>query len=518
MYFNSITINDQLYETIVNSIITDNVLTLSHISNQIDLRILDQNYGNIFLILAIQHVSLNVIQYLLDILQFDIRAKNSSGECPFDYAIRDRNHMIRTIFSNHKNNIKPLSLKDTASLSKRKRLNSGIDCFTPISSPKDCINNSIKSTPSDIQKRFIEKLDKLQLSSPTKELIQQKINTISTYNGNADWLESFFKIPFNNFATLPVNRLENKIEDIRNYFVNVKLMLDKSTYGMDHVKEEIIDIVAQLVSSPQSQIKVIGLCGSPGIGKTHLIKNGLAKILERPFQHLCMGGVSDASYLVGHSHTYTNSKYGTIVNCLIDAKVMNPIIFMDEVDKISNSDKGVDLQNVLIHLTDPVQNNSFIDKYFQNIEIDISRVMFVFSFNDESRIDPILKDRIHIIRLKNPSIEDKVNIAKYHLIPSILSNINLPFVEFTDKHIRLIIDEYCRSDAGVRSLKRMIESLLLKINTSIYNPCSNYKSLKYLLTDQIEHLSHIKVSNDMIKEILIKPEDEFDHLYGRMYL
>jgi ATP-dependent Lon protease len=495
--------SDQLYDNIIDCITYDNVLALANIAQHVDLQYLDESYGNIFLILAINNNAINVINYLLDNHLFDITAKNKDGECPFDYAIRSYNNIIRQLFINHRNETKPIHLQTTASLSKRKRLNSGL-----IETPT-VPENTTKTPKSN---NFIERLDELNLPESVSDIVKQKINSITSYNGNTEWLENFFKIPFNKYAKLPVNKIENTIDEIRNYFLHINLMLNKAAYAMDNVKEEIIDIIAQLVSSPQSSIKVIGLCGSPGIGKTHLIKNGLASILNRPFQHLCMGGVSDASYLIGHSHTYTNSKYGTILNCLMNAKVMNPIIFMDEIDKISASDKGMDIQNVLIHLTDPVQNNSFIDKYFQNIEIDLSKVMFIFSFNDEDRIDPILRDRIHIVHVKNPTVDDKINIAKYHLIPTILTNINLPFIDLSEKKIRYIIEQYCKHDIGVRSLKRNIETLLLKINSSIYNPCTKYKSLQHI------DMNQVKISINMIEEILIKPELSSDELYGRMYL
>jgi glycosyltransferase involved in cell wall biosynthesis len=144
--------------------------------------------------------------------------------------------------------------------------------------------------------------------------------------------------------------------------------------------------------------RVICLQGQAGVGKTSFIRNGISKILNRPFKHINMGGICDGDYLIGHESTYVGSKPGMIVNSLIESKVMNPIIFMDEVDEISNSEKGIDVQSVLIHLTDPVQNSDFQDKYFGGLKIDLSKVLFVFSCNDESKISPILKDRLNIIK------------------------------------------------------------------------------------------------------------------------
>jgi ATP-dependent Lon protease len=280
---------------------------------------------------------------------------------------------------------------------------------------------------------------------------------------------------------------------------------------MENVKEEIIDIVCQLIRSPNSNIKVIGVCGSPGIGKTNFIKNGLSKILQRPFQHICMGGITDSSYLIGHEMSYNNSRYGIMVNCLMNSKVMNPIIFMDELDKISRTDKGVDVENVLIHLTDPVQNMSFMDKYFQGIEIDMSKVMFVFSFNDEYKISPILRDRMHIIHVQDPSEKDKIEIARQFLMPSLLENIMLENVKEVKVNVlRKIIKDYCSEEKGVRELKRCLEKVLMKINTAIYSG-NKYKSLKNISIDE-----GININEKMIEEILER-NDKFKS-YNMMYM
>lgn len=508
-----------LYDSIIQCIIHDNVNYLSTISAHADIKLIDSMYGNEFLMIAMQYNSINVIYYMLETEHFDITAKDKDGICSFDMALSCKNNVIRKMFIDYRNSTKPLSLHDSASFKKRKQYNNGMhenligENVSDQNVETDLI--SLDFTPQSkakIQQNYTNKLNNLQVDQKTKTVIKHKINNISSFSKDTtEWLDSFFKIPFNNYSKLPVNRHENSLEDIQSYFINVKVELDKAAYGMENVKEEIIDIIAQLVSSPHSTPKIIGLCGSPGIGKTNFIKNGLATILKRPFQHICMGGMYDSSYLFGHSSTYTNSKPGIIVNSLINANVMNPIIFMDELDKVSCSDRGNDIQNVLIHMTDPVQNTCFMDRYFQGIDIDLSRVLFIFSFNDENKIDPILRDRIKIIYVNNPSTDDKINICKYHLIPSILKNINLPVVNVSDRCVKYIIENYCKEDIGVRSLKQQLETLLLKINTSIYNPCTRYKSLKQL------DITNLKITQSMIDEILVR-HDQYKTTYGHMYL
>ena len=480
------------YKSIIRCIYDNNKNELEKICNKYGAEnnwLIKIDKYNKFLISAIKNKSKDVIQFLLD-NNFDIYLKNSRGMCAFDHALRSHNPSILNLFINHSNKIKQqlLNVPET---------------FLNINTQFPIITNPLLS-----------KLQLLNLPDNLNTLIKEKIKNTSSLNKEGlEWIDNFFKIPFNKYANLIVNKKNNTLPEIRNYFINVKEQLDNASYGMDNVKEEITDIVCQLISSQNSNIKIIGLCGSAGVGKTNFIKNGLSKILNRPFEHLCMGGLNDSSYLLGHSSAYTNSRYGIIVNSLMKTKVMNPIIFMDELDKISNCEKGKDIQNVLIHITDPVQNNCFMDKYFQGIEFDLSKVIFIFSFNDENNIDKILRDRIHIIHVKDPSVDDKINIAHKFLIPSILNNINLHNIIFTNKQLRYIIENYCNRDVGVRSLKRNIETILLKINTSIYNPCIKYKSLKKII-NQLD--TGIKITDDMIEEILIRndPEiDTFSHMY-----
>ena len=368
-----------------------------------------------------------------------------------------------------------------------------------------------QENPLTVKEKMIEKLKLVNLPDHIREIIKNKINNITIFDKhNEEWLNNFFRIPFGEYSKLPVTKTSN-ITDIREYVSKSTIELDKISYGMENVKEEIIDIFCQLIRSSDSNIKVIGLCGSPGVGKTNFIKNGLSKILQRPFQHICMGGITDSAFLIGHESSYLNSRYGILINSLMNSKVMNPIIFMDELDKVSKTEKGIDIENVLIHLTDPVQNMNFMDKYFQGIEIDMSKVMFIFSFNDENKISHILRDRMHIVYVKDPTDNDKIEIAKQFLMPSLLKNIKLENVKEIDKKvIRKIITEYCKEEKGVRELKRCLEKILLKINTSLYSEKSKYKSLENI------DINNIKLTEKMIEEILERP-DKFES-HNSMYL
>jgi ATP-dependent Lon protease len=202
-----------------------------------------------------------------------------------------------------------------------------------------------------------------------------------------------------------------------------------------------------------------------GVGKTTIIKNGISKILNRPFSFVALGGANDGTYLNGHSYTYEGSTYGKIMDIVIQSKVLNPVIFFDELDKVSQSEKGNEIIGILTHLTDSTQNSEYQDNYFSEISIDMSKSLFVFSFNDETLVNPILKDRMKIIDVKGYDKKDKVIISKKHLLPELMREYNFTEKDiiFNDEIIEYIIDKTTRED-GVRNLKRSLESIISKIN------------------------------------------------------
>ena len=155
----------------------------------------------------------------------------------------------------------------------------------------------------------------------------------------------------------------------------------------------------------------------PGSGKTTFAKNVIANVMNRPFNFIGLGGASDASCLIGHSYTYEGAIPGRIVESLKSSKVMNPVFYFDEMDKISKTTKGDEITNVLIHLTDREQNMQFHDRYFSGIDLDISNSLFVFSYNEARDVNPVLLDRLNVIKLKTPTVDEKIEIAKRHLIP-----------------------------------------------------------------------------------------------------
>ena len=201
---------------------------------------------------------------------------------------------------------------------------------------------------------------------------------------------------------------------------------------------------------------------------TTLTKDGISKILGREFAFIALGGTGDASFLEGHSYTYEGSTWGKIAQILMDSKCMNPVIYFDELDKVSDTAKGEEIIGILTHLTDTTQNNQFHDKYFSEVDFDLSKCLFIFSYNDESKVNPILKDRMYRIETKGYDAKEKVIIARNYLLPKIREQVNFTEEEviIPDETIQYIVGNAAltNGEAGVRNLKRCLEIVYTKIN------------------------------------------------------
>ncbi len=267
-------------------------------------------------------------------------------------------------------------------------------------------------------------------------------------------------------------KLQKSVKSIENDLQNITNVLDASIHGHDYAKNQILKIIGQWMNGEQTGY-CFGFEGSPGVGKTSVAKKGLAKCLvdadgkSRPFAFIALGGSCNGSTLEGHSYTYVNSIWGRIVDILMETKCMNPIIYVDELDKVSKTEHGKEIIGILTHLIDTTQNDCFQDKYYAGINLDLSKALFIFSYNDPENIDRILLDRIHRIRFDNLTLDNKMVIVKDYLLPEINEKMGFcDSVVLEDSVIEYIIETYTM-EPGVRKLKEVIFDLFGEINLEI---------------------------------------------------
>ena len=308
-----------------------------------------------------------------------------------------------------------------------------------------------------------------ELPQHVKALALQKMAAMKSESSEAPkwriWVNGFMSIPFNKYCTLPVT-LADGVEACHDFMLGAKTILDECTYGMADAKMQLLQFVGQVIANPKSSGSAVGIHGPMGTGKTTLVTKGLSKILNRPFVMIALGGANDGSVLEGNLVTYEGSVWGKIVNTLMQCKCMNPIFYFDELDKVSDTPKGEEIIGILTHLTDLSQNDKFQDKYFSELEFDLSKALFVFSYNDETKVNAILRDRMYTISTAGYSNAEKLVIAKEHLIKNVRANVNFEEgqVVFQDEALLAVINQFCGKEKGVRTLKRCIETIFTKLN------------------------------------------------------
>ncbi len=280
-----------------------------------------------------------------------------------------------------------------------------------------------------------------------------------------NWVDTFMTIPFGVHKTLPIT-MDVGVEQCHTFMEAAKDILDSAVYGLNDAKMQIMQMVGQWISNPSALGSAIAIKGPPGTGKTTLVKEGISKILGRDFAFIALGGATDSSFLEGHSYTYEGSTWGKIVEILIRCKSMNPVIFFDELDKLSDTPKGEEITGILTHLTDTSQNSQFHDKYFSEIAFDLSKCLFIFSYNDESKVNPILLDRMYRIHTNGYGKKDKTHIAQKYLIPKIQSEVAFKpeQIIIPDETIEYIVEHHTNKEDGVRNLKRCLEIIFTKLN------------------------------------------------------
>ena len=354
-----------------------------------------------------------------------------------------------------------------------------------------------------------------------KAIALKKINSLrymspgeGEYNKLKSWVDAFLQIPFGKYSQLSLSINDGK-EACHEFMENARKTLDDAVYGLDDAKLQIMQMLGQWVSNPSAIGSAIAIHGPPGTGKTSIVKDGISKILGREFAFIALGGATDSSFLEGHSYTYEGSVYGKIVDILIHCKTMNPVIYFDELDKVSESPRGEEIIGILTHLTDTSQNERFHDKYFSEIEFDLSKCLFIFSYNDENKVNPILRDRMYRIATSGYKKPERVIIAQQYLIPKILPQVKFDKEEVVipDETIDYIIQNYCNNEQGVRNLKRCLEIIYTKMNLyRLMRPGTTLFGQK--IPDIVSF--PITITNTLVKELIKDPQSEDVPLH--MYL
>ena len=257
--------------------------------------------------------------------------------------------------------------------------------------------------------------------------------------------------------------------------------MDANVAGNQPAKLEVLKVLAQTLSAGAAPT-VMALEGPPGCGKTTLAQTALAEALGRPFCHISLGGASDATTLGGHNFTYQGAQPGRIASEISRVGCLDPVIFFDELDKVSDTTRGDELVNLLVHICDPVQNDCFVDSYFgPSLPLDLSKAILVFSWNDRAKISRVLLNRFHIVRCESPDTDTRFAIAENHFVPRALRSVQKqeedqkdrksdgpppPLARFTDAAVRDVVKR-TESDDGVRSLERSIQHIIKIINLAI---------------------------------------------------
>jgi ATP-dependent Lon protease len=359
-----------------------------------------------------------------------------------------------------------------------------------------------KEVPAEVERVALSKYTALQNIDPS---------TTEYYKAH-QWIHGYTQLPLGTFKDLPV-KLEDGADACQKFVTSVRENMDSAIYGHDEAKLQILQFVSSWIANPAGSGNVLSVHGPPGVGKTTLIKDGVAKALGRPFHFITLGGATDASFLDGHSYTYEGSTWGRIVDCLIKSKCMNPIFYFDELDKVSETPKGEEINNLLIHLTDGSQNDRFQDKYFSGIDLDLSRCLFIFSHNNHERVNPILRDRMYNIQVGGFDLKQKLVIAENYLVPAALREVHLfEKLGISREIITHVIEHYTGEEKGVRELKRCMQTLISRLNLlRFYNDPEKVpfaiKGFTLPFTLKKEHV-----------ELLLKKKPAVDDSISHLYL
>lgn len=350
------------------------------------------------------------------------------------------------------------------------------------------INEELDGTDGSSEiDEYMEKLESLNAADEIKEQIEKEIRRYkvlsqgsSEANVERGYIETLLSLPWENSS--------QDSDDIE----NAAKILDENHYGMKKVKERILETLAVRKVSNNADAPIICLVGPPGTGKTSIARS-VAQSLNKEYVRICLGGVKDEAEIRGHRRTYVGAMPGRIIDGLRKAKVKNPLMLLDEIDKVSN-DYRSDTSSALLEVLDGEQNSHFVDHYI-DMPVDLSEILFIATANDLSDVSRPLLDRMEIIEVSSYTKNEKLHIAKEHLVAKQLKKNGLTkkSVRFTDKALAKIIDGYTM-ESGVRELERMIAAVLRKVVRKNYTVDGVNIEKQIVITDKnlSEYLGKVK--------------------------
>lgn len=318
------------------------------------------------------------------------------------------------------------------------------------------IREELYGDDADDSRKLYERLEVKKLADETRAQIIKEIEKLEKLNPqNPDYAVQY------NYLDLLLSLPWLNYSDKRPAFKDAEAVLDSGHYGMTKVKERIIEQLAVILNNPEVKSPILCLVGPPGVGKTSIAKS-VAKALEREYQRISLGGVHDEAEIRGHRRTYIGAMPGRIIDALKRVATSNPVLVLDEIDKLGSDYKG-DPSAALLEVLDPEQNNHFHDNFI-DIDYDLSKVLFIATANTLGRMPQPLIDRMEIIELSGYALEEKLEIAKRHIINKIREDLGLQDldVDFSDEALETLIDEYTR-ESGVRQMEKQIATVLRKL-------------------------------------------------------
>lgn len=356
----------------------------------------------------------------------------------------------------------------TQNSEKRQDIAKSIRAIRQSSSGAPVIFRVIRSRlPIDVKKRILSKLEKQNESMVSGDSVKY-----------GTWLEITLALPLGEILvpqpSLPMEQTMKKARD----------HLESVVFGQIAAKAAILERFHMWLCAPLTSQRPLALCGVPGNGKTTLIREGLAAIMTRPFSFISLGGSSDSSTLLGHGYTYEGSGPGQVAEHLAFGKCMNPIFYFDELDKCSGTPKGDELINALIHLTDIAQSDKFRDRYIGAIDLDASKALCVFTFNDPAPISPVLLDRMQIVQTDSFDAGARLEIVIKHIAPAVLRERGSCADCVVFGHGALEELAKRSTSGGVRAMRIALEQCISKV--LLWKDVSDDKYLLPLLPGNLE--------------------------------